>query len=205
MKKGEGGKREREREIGLFPRSTGACILSFRSFFLPSLSFPVDPVAPDLPRRVVEVIKQEIPRHPRGKKKFSFSTTAIFTPSHSDLRNLGCLYGFEFFPISRRHWHESGRRKRNAMENTFWSSVYIIYLVIKIFVPLEIFKQLSRLKFRFQRTYYLHRNTTLFEHRSNKEKSFLGRRTKFLLRRTRGNLFIQLICFLSDRTLHSLV
>lgn len=123
--KRRGGGREREREIGLLPRSTGACILSFRSFFLPSLSFPVDPVAPDLPRRVVEVIKQEIPRHPRGKKKFSFSTTAIFTPSHSDLRNLGCLYSFEFFPISRRHWHESGRRKRNAMENTFWSSIYI--------------------------------------------------------------------------------
>lgn len=128
--KRRGGKGERERE-NLFPRFTGACILSFRPFFFPlSSPFPVDPVAPDLLRRVVEVIKQEIPRHPRGKKKIFHFLPLQFSPSHSDLRNLGCLYGFEFFPISRRHWHESGR-KRNTVENT--SARIYTYLVIKIF------------------------------------------------------------------------
>lgn len=130
MKKGEGEGREREREsLPTIHRSMYPFVPSF--FFSPlSSPFPVDPVAPDLLRRVVEVIKQEIPRHPRGKKKIFHFLPLQFSPSHSDLRNLGCLYGFEFFPISRRHWHESGR-KRNTVENT--SARIYTYLVIKIF------------------------------------------------------------------------
>lgn len=55
-------------------------------------------------------------------------------------------------PLARKR---SSKAKRDG-KHFLVQYIYIIYLVIKIFVPLEIFKQLSRLKFRFQRTYYLH-------------------------------------------------
>lgn len=193
MKKGEGEGREREREsLPTIHRSMYPFVPSF--FFPLSSPFPVDPVAPDLLRRVVEVIKQEIPRHPRGKKKIFHFLPLQFSPSHSDLRNLGCLYGFEFFPISRRHWHESGR-KRNTVENT--SARIYTYLVIKIFRTKFSTNFSIKLPFSKNALPLSKRNVI----RTRKKKFFILKMKNQILFFFFGtrNLFIQSIRFFSNR------
>lgn len=102
-----------------------------------------------------------------GKKNFHF------LPLQFSLRATPiCEISAAFTVSSFSRFHAATGTKAVVESETRWKTlfgpvyIYIIYLVIKIFVPLEIFKQLSRLKFRFQRTYYLHRNTTLFEQRA---------------------------------------